>query len=88
MTDIYDKEFRDKAIEISKRRGYGDFTKCGVYCMVSGPNYESPADLRFIKVVCRYLHVMSSLLQLTLKVLRCSMMGWGGGGGGGGGGGY
>jgi len=51
MTDIYDKEYQTKALAISKKLGYGDFTQTGVYCMVSGPNYESQAELRLVQVV-------------------------------------
>jgi len=51
MTDVYDKEFRNKAVEISKELGYGDFTQTGVYCMLSGPCYESQAEVRLVQTV-------------------------------------
>lgn len=51
MTSIYDKELQNKAIEISKELGYGDFTRNGVYCMLSGPTYETQAELRLVQAV-------------------------------------
>ena len=51
MTDAYDVDYQKKAISISKELGYGDFTRTGVYCMVSGPAYESPAEIRLVQAV-------------------------------------
>jgi len=51
MTDVYDKEYRNKVFAICERLGFGEFTKTGVYCMVSGPTYESQAELRMIQAI-------------------------------------
>ena len=51
MTDVYDKEFRAKAVQISNTLGYGEFTREGVYCMLSGPCYESQAEVRLVQAV-------------------------------------
>lgn len=51
MTSIYDKNLQDQAIQISKDLGYGDFTRNGVYCMLSGPTYETQAELRLVQAI-------------------------------------
>lgn len=51
MTSIYDKTLQTKASDISKECGYGDFTRNGVYCMLSGPTYETQAELRLVQAV-------------------------------------
>ena len=56
MNGVYDIEYQKSALEIAKELGYGDFMQNGVYCMVSGPCYETPAELRFIQTVCFRLH--------------------------------
>lgn len=80
MTDVYDKEFRTKAVEISNRLGYGDFTQQGVYCMLSGPNYESQAEVRLVQVVGGDTVGMSTVPEVIvakhmgIKVLGISLV--------------
>jgi len=80
MTDVYDKEFQLKAIAISKKLGYGDFTQNGVYCMLSGPNYESQAELRVVQTVGGDAVGMSTVPEVVvakhmgLKVLGISLV--------------
>jgi len=80
MTDVYDKGFRSKAVEISKRLGYGDFTREGVYCMLSGPCYESQAEVRLVQVVGGDTVGMSTVPEVIvakhmgLKVLGISLV--------------
>ncbi|XP_047130669.1 purine nucleoside phosphorylase isoform X1 [Hydra vulgaris] len=51
MNGVYDNNYQKLALDISGELGYGDFIKSGVYCMVSGPCYETPAELRFIQTI-------------------------------------
>lgn len=49
MTDAYDPDLR--ALAKSTAAQLGVPLREGVYAMVSGPNYESPAELRFLRAV-------------------------------------
>ena len=48
MTNAYDRDLRTLALHVATERGIT--LRQGVYAMVSGPNYESPAELRFLRV--------------------------------------
>ncbi|XP_028666456.1 purine nucleoside phosphorylase 4a [Erpetoichthys calabaricus] len=47
MTSAYDKDLCKLAMDICKRLGYTCVHK-GIYCMVSGPNFETVAEARFL----------------------------------------
>ena len=47
MSQAYDKELSAVARKISKEHGIT--LREGVYCGLSGPSFESPADLRFLR---------------------------------------
>jgi purine-nucleoside phosphorylase len=49
MQNAYDKEWRLK-VENELKEKEIPYVK-GVYCMVSGPNYETPAELRMLKIL-------------------------------------
>lgn len=62
MTNVYDREFQDiivaEAEAISKERLSGgedkqltDFLHRGVYCALSGPTYETPAEVRLYRLL-------------------------------------
>jgi len=80
MTNVYDPDFQKKAIEISKKLGYGDFTQNGVYCMLSGPNYESQAELKLVQTVGGDAVGMSTVPEVVvakhmgLRVLGISLV--------------
>lgn len=48
MVDAYDPRLRRVAMAAAARLGIS--LREGVYAMVSGPNYETPAELRFLRV--------------------------------------
>ncbi|XP_054916166.1 purine nucleoside phosphorylase 5a, partial [Poeciliopsis prolifica] len=51
MSDAYDRDLQQLAMEVGQELGYGDFLKEGVYCVLSGPSFETIAE-------CRMLHLL------------------------------
>ncbi|QTA38557.1 purine-nucleoside phosphorylase [Thermosipho ferrireducens] len=47
MSNAYDKELRQKAINVAKKLGISFYE--GVYVAVSGPNFETPAELKMLR---------------------------------------
>ncbi|MEQ2189385.1 hypothetical protein GOODEAATRI_024774, partial [Goodea atripinnis] len=48
MSDAYSKDLRTLALDVSSELGCSDFIRTGVYCMVSGPNFETIAEARML----------------------------------------
>ena len=59
MTDAYNAQFRQFAREESERLGGGIFE--GVYAAVLGPNFETPAEIRFLRTIGADLVGMSTV---------------------------
>ncbi|KAF7229939.1 purine nucleoside phosphorylase 5a [Nothobranchius furzeri] len=53
MSDAYDRELQQLAVDIGQELGYGDFLKEGVYCVLGGPSFETIAE-------CRILHKLGA----------------------------
>lgn len=49
LNNAYDKELRDLAKGIGGELGISEIVKEGVYGMIGGPAYETPAELRMFK---------------------------------------
>jgi purine-nucleoside phosphorylase len=49
MSVAYDRELSGKMEEVFKKQGTRHFR--GIYCAVSGPTYETPAEVRFLQLV-------------------------------------
>jgi purine-nucleoside phosphorylase len=49
MTDAYDPELRQAALEASDRTGIA--LRQGVYIMLSGPSYETRAEMRMLRLL-------------------------------------
>lgn len=49
MSDAYDKELRKKAHQVAVERNV--VLKEGVYCALSGPSYETPAEVRYLSII-------------------------------------
>jgi purine-nucleoside phosphorylase len=62
MTDAYNAQFRQFAREESERLGGGIFE--GVYAAVTGPNFETPAEIRFLRAVGADLVGMSTVSEV------------------------
>jgi purine-nucleoside phosphorylase len=48
MSQAYDKELKTSARQVASKNGV--VLREGVYCGLSGPSFESPADLRFLRL--------------------------------------
>lgn len=53
MSDAYDRELRQLAMDVGTELGYGDFLREGVYCVLGGPSFETIAE-------CRMLHKLGA----------------------------
>ena len=49
MMDSYDPELRALAVQVAEGAGIG--LQQGVYVSLAGPNFETPADLRFLQAI-------------------------------------
>lgn len=49
MFNAYDKKLVQNAIEIAEKNGYSYTT--GVYCGVTGPTFETPAEYKYLHVI-------------------------------------
>lgn len=73
---IYDAELMDKAIAIARRRGIPIWK--GVYCSVTGPNYETRAEIRLLRSIGADAVGMSTIpevivaSQLGMRILGLS----------------
>ncbi len=76
MTDAYSSQFRQYALEERGALG-GDLFE-GVYAAVTGPSFETPAEIRFLRTIGADLVGMSTVLEtiaarhLGLEVLAVS----------------
>jgi len=76
MQSVLDKKLRALAADCAKKRGYE--LKEGVYAYMAGPQYETPAEIRMLKLLGANLVGMSTVAeiifaaQLGLKVLGIS----------------
>lgn len=76
MSEAYPKRYRDLAREAAKTLGI-DLAE-GVYAAVPGPSYETPAEIRYLRVIGADLVGMSTVLEtiaanhMGLKVLGIS----------------
>ncbi|CAL1590296.1 unnamed protein product [Knipowitschia caucasica] len=48
MSDAYDRELRQLAMNVAQELGYEDFMKEGVYCVLGGPSFETIAECRML----------------------------------------
>uniref|UniRef100_A0A4W5Q7L6 Purine nucleoside phosphorylase n=1 Tax=Hucho hucho TaxID=62062 RepID=A0A4W5Q7L6_9TELE len=53
MSDAYDRELQQLAVDVGQELGYGDFLREGIYCVLGGPSFETIAE-------CRMLHKLGA----------------------------
>ncbi|KAK1943937.1 Purine nucleoside phosphorylase [Phytophthora citrophthora] len=51
LSNCYDEKLQDLAYNVAEKLGIADKTRRGVYCFVSGPTYETPTEVRFLRLV-------------------------------------
>lgn len=49
MSEAYDRKLNDMVSEIMSGKGIRHWR--GVYCAVSGPTYETPAEVRYLQII-------------------------------------
>ena len=62
MTTAYDREFRAFALDEGKRRGMK--LNEGVYAALAGPNYETPAEIHYLRAIGADLVGMSTVPEV------------------------
>lgn len=70
--DMYTASLRQKAKEIAKRIGQADFMREGVYYYAAGPNFESPAEIRAMRILGGDAVGMSTVTE-ALTAAHCKM---------------
>ncbi|XP_038070117.1 purine nucleoside phosphorylase-like [Patiria miniata] len=68
---LYDAGLRKLARDIAKEIGCSDFVQEGVYAMVGGPSFESPAELRLLNLTCDVVGMSTCPEAITAK--HCGM---------------
>uniref|UniRef100_A0A673LJX8 Purine nucleoside phosphorylase n=1 Tax=Sinocyclocheilus rhinocerous TaxID=307959 RepID=A0A673LJX8_9TELE len=80
MSDAYSKDLRKLVLDITAELGYSNFVHEGVYCMVSGPNFETIAEARMLHILGSDCVGMSTVPEVTvakhcgLRVLGLSLI--------------
>lgn len=64
MTDVYKKDLQELAMDVAKKLNIN--LKKGVYLASSGPNYETPAETRMIKMLGADAVGMSTVPEATV----------------------
>lgn len=64
LSEGYDLEWRQKALTVA--REVGIYPQEGVYAAMSGPSYESPAEIRFLRTVGADLVGMSTVPEVIV----------------------
>ena len=70
MSDGYHKFYRDQLIKVAKNINQKIFQ--GIYCMYSGPNFETPAEINALKVIGGNAVGMSTVPEV-LVANHCSL---------------
>ncbi len=64
LSQGYDREWREKALVIARNMGISP--QEGVYAGMSGPSYESPAEIRFLRTIGADLVGMSTVPEVIV----------------------
>ena len=76
MSDGYDREYRELALEVAAEQGIT--LRQGVYCGFAGPSFETPAEIRMARIIGADAAGMSTVPEalaarhLGLRVLGIS----------------
>lgn len=61
MTEVYNKNIREKILEIAYEKDIP--LESGVYCQLTGPTYETPAEIRMLKTLGADAVGMSTVVE-------------------------
>ena len=64
LSEAYDKDWRQKAAEVAKKQGI--VPREGVYAALSGPNYETPAEIRYLRLIGADMVGMSTVPEVIV----------------------
>jgi purine-nucleoside phosphorylase len=64
MSQAYDPEWRKKALALAQEMGIS--SQEGIYAAMSGPSYESPAEIRFLRTIGADLVGMSTAPEVIV----------------------
>ena len=70
MTNAYDPELRQIALQEAEKLGIS--LKRGVYCWMNGPSYETPAEIRMVRILGADAVGMSTVPE-TIVARHCGM---------------
>ena len=70
QSNVYDKDLRARLIELAKGKGIA--MQEGVYLMMSGPCYETPAEIRMARIIGADAVGMSTIPE-TMCAAHCGM---------------
>ena len=78
MTEVYSREYRQLAQEVARDMGFR--LHAGVYLALQGPNYETPAEIRMMRILGADAVGMSTVpeaivaRQIGMKILGLSLI--------------
>lgn len=72
MSQAYDRSLAKMALAEASALGFSDFTRHGVYAMVSGPSYETIAEVRALQVIGADAVGMSTVPE-TIVAAHCGV---------------
>ncbi len=70
LTRIYSANTQELLVEAAKLAGYDDtsFIRSGVYCALGGPSYETPAEIRMLRIAGGSAVGMSTAPEVVVAV--------------------
>ncbi|CAL1579091.1 unnamed protein product [Knipowitschia caucasica] len=71
-SDAYDRDLRALALSVGAELGFGDLLREGVYCVQGGPNFESIAECRMLRIMGADAIGMSTVHEV-LVARHCGM---------------
>ncbi|XP_072172224.1 purine nucleoside phosphorylase-like [Diadema setosum] len=72
MNGAYDAELRDSTLEVAENLHVSSIIRQGVYVMVSGPSYETPAECRYLRSIGADVVGMSTVPEV-IAARHCGM---------------
>ena len=74
MTGAYDNNLRQKAKDIAKKCGFHENIQEGVYTMMTGPMFETPAELKALKILGVDSVGMSTIPEVNFSIFMHALL--------------